>query len=255
MAKWKGKVIGGGIGFMFGGPFGAILGTMAGDFFDRSAIVTRISGFENNGDEAVNSFSETDRSFIFTTHLVGTLMSVAKADGQVNRQEIKTIESTFIKLGFVGDDLSYIRNLINKLTYENINLQEMCRNYSSVADYNERLMLLRIVYLVAFADNVFHPSEDNIIKRIVEYLDINVNDALKIRSEFVKESKVRKSYNIFGISPNASKDEVERAYRDLSKKYHPDKVAHLGDEFTKLAHEKFQEINKAYEEIKMEKGF
>ena len=111
MAKWKGKVIGGGIGFMFGGPFGAILGTMAGDFFDRSAIVTRISGFETNGSEAANNFSETDRSFIFTTHLVGTLMSVAKADGQVNRQEIKTIESTFIKLGFVGDDLAYIRNL------------------------------------------------------------------------------------------------------------------------------------------------
>ncbi len=253
MAKWKGKVIGGGIGFMFGGPFGAILGTMAGDFLDRSSI--RISGFGDNDFDAINSFSETDRSFIFTTHLVGTLMSVAKADGQVNRQEIKTIESTFIKLGFVGDDLAYIRDLINKLTYENINLQEMCSKYRSVADYNERLMLLRIVYLVAFADNVFHSSEDNIIKMIVGYLDINPNDALKVRSEFVKESKAKKSYNIFGISPNATKDEVDRAYRDLSKKYHPDKVAHLGDEFSKMAHEKFREINKAYEEIKMEKGY
>jgi DnaJ like chaperone protein len=50
-------------------------------------------------------------------------------------------------------------------------------------------------------------------------------------------------------------EDVKKSYRLLSKKYHPDRVSHLGDEFAKLASEKFQIINKAYEEIKKEKRF
>lgn len=245
MAKWKGKVIGGGIGFMFGGPFGAILGTMAGDFFDRSTIVSE--------KYVIDDFSDTDRSFIFTTHLVGILMTVAKSDGNINEREVKFIEKTFINLGFSGNDLYYIENLINKLTHEDINIQQVCYKYKSVSNYNERLMLLRIVYSIAFADNIFHPNEDKVIKLIVGYLDINEGDASRIRAEFIKESS--RYYEIFGISHNASKEDLERAYRNLSKKYHPDKVAHLGEEFAKLAHEKFQMINRAYQEIKKEKGY
>lgn len=246
MAKWKGKIIGGGIGFMFGGPFGAILGTMAGNFFDKNSVGNEVY-YE------IGNFSDTDRSFIFTTHLVGTLMSVAKADGQINEREVDVIERTFVNLGFTGRDLNYIKNLINKLSSEDINLQEMCYKYKTVSNYNERLILLRIVYLVAFADNEFHPNEDEVIKQIVTYLDINLGDASRVRAEFVKDST--RNYKIFGLSNSASKGEVESAYRNLSKKYHPDKVAHLGEEFTRLAHDKFQVINKAYNEIKKEKGY
>ena len=246
MAKWKGKIIGGGIGFMFGGPFGAILGTMAGDFFDKSNV-------ENEAYYEIDNFNDTDRSFIFTTHLVGTLMSVAKADGQINQREVDVIKKTFVNFGFTGNDLDYIRNLINKLSFEDINLQEMCYKYKTVSNYNERLMLLRIVYIIAFADNVFHSNEDEVIKQIVTYLDINTGDSSRVRAEFIKDST--KNYKIFGLSNNASKKEVESAYRNLSKKYHPDKVAHLGEEFTRLAHDKFQVINKAYNEIKVEKGY
>lgn len=48
---------------------------------------------------------------------------------------------------------------------------------------------------------------------------------------------------------------LKKAYRRLSKQYHPDRVSHLGDEFIRLAKDKFQSINKAYEEIKNDKGF
>lgn len=246
MAKWKGKVIGAGIGWMLGGPFGAILGTMAGDILDRTTA-------SKGNFDVIDNFSDTDRSFIFTTHLVGTLMSVAKADGHLNEREAIVIEKTFVNLGFRGEDLNYIRNLINRLAHENINLEEMCGKYKTVSNYNERLMLLKIVYIVAFADNVYHPDEDKVIKKIIRYLDISENDASGARAEFIKEDS--RNYDIFGLTSNASKEEIESAYRSLSKKYHPDKVAHLGEEFSSLAHKKFQMINKAYQEIKLERGF
>lgn len=54
-------------------------------------------------------------------------------------------------------------------------------------------------------------------------------------------------YEILGIHPGASKEEIQAAYRKIAQQYHPDKVAHLGQEFQDLAREKFVEIQAAYD--------
>jgi hypothetical protein len=57
----------------------------------------------------------------------------------------------------------------------------------------------------------------------------------------------RDPYKILDISRNATPEEIKSAYRKKAQRYHPDRVAHLGDEFQQLAKQKFQEIQKAYE--------
>ena len=52
-------------------------------------------------------------------------------------------------------------------------------------------------------------------------------------------------YKVLGVSPDASDDEIKRAYRQLAKKYHPDR--NPGDAY---AAKKMQEVNAAYEQIK-----
>ena len=67
-----------------------------------------------------------------------------------------------------------------------------------------------------------------------------------------KQKKARRSfdpYQVLGISPGASKAEIQQAYRARLAEYHPDKVNHLGEELQKLAHEKVLEITKAYEQL------
>ena len=54
-------------------------------------------------------------------------------------------------------------------------------------------------------------------------------------------------YEILGVSPNASDEEVKAAYRELVKKYHPDK--YQDNPLSGLAQEKLQEVNEAYDEI------
>lgn len=56
-------------------------------------------------------------------------------------------------------------------------------------------------------------------------------------------------YEILGISPSASKTQIQTAYKDAIKKYHPDKLAHLGEEFCILANKKFIEIQNAYDTL------
>ncbi|BCN30695.1 J domain-containing protein [Anaeromicropila herbilytica] len=54
-------------------------------------------------------------------------------------------------------------------------------------------------------------------------------------------------YSVLGISPSASNDEIKRAYRELSRKYHPDSYAN--NPLSGLAEEKFKEVQEAYDQI------
>ena len=65
---------------------------------------------------------------------------------------------------------------------------------------------------------------------------------------------MRNPYEVLGVSPNATDDEIKKAYRALARKYHPDK--YRDSDLADLASEKMKEVNAAYEEIKTmrEKG-
>jgi DnaJ like chaperone protein len=69
---------------------------------------------------------------------------------------------------------------------------------------------------------------------------------------FVKN--INSAYDILEIVPEATNEEVKKAYRRLAVEYHPDKVAHLGEDIRKSATEKFQTLNAAYEQIKKQRG-
>lgn len=62
-------------------------------------------------------------------------------------------------------------------------------------------------------------------------------------------------YKILEVSPKASNDEVKKAYRELSRKYHPD--SYINNPLSELAEEKFKEIQEAYNQImdERERGY
>jgi DnaJ like chaperone protein len=63
-------------------------------------------------------------------------------------------------------------------------------------------------------------------------------------------SNVWDPYKILGVDRSASQENIKHAYRLLAGKYHPDKVAHLGDEFKAMAEKRFKEIQRAYQELR-----
>ena len=56
-------------------------------------------------------------------------------------------------------------------------------------------------------------------------------------------------WTILGVERNASQAEIRRAFHKLAVQYHPDKVHHMGEDFQKIAHEKFTELQEAYERM------
>jgi preprotein translocase subunit Sec63 len=63
------------------------------------------------------------------------------------------------------------------------------------------------------------------------------------------QDKISRCIEILGLKPNASQEEVNQAYRDLAKVWHPDRFAG-SPRLQKKAEEKLKEINAAYEYIK-----
>ena len=64
----------------------------------------------------------------------------------------------------------------------------------------------------------------------------------------------RDYYEVLGVDKSASAEEIKKAYRKMAVKYHPDKVATLGEDVQKAAEEKFKAISQAYEAICKERG-
>ncbi len=96
-------------------------------------------------------------------------------------------------------------------------------------------------------------KEESHIHTIAGYLGISHNDYESIKAMFYKTAD--SAYKILEIDKTASVDEIKKAYRTMAKKYHPDKVIHLGQEHQKGAEEKFKQVQEAYEQIQKERGF
>ncbi|MCG8638728.1 MAG: DnaJ domain-containing protein [Desulfobacterales bacterium] len=64
-----------------------------------------------------------------------------------------------------------------------------------------------------------------------------------------RKNRVKPPHEILGVKSDASKSEIKQAYKEAVKKYHPDKLSHLGEEFAHLANEKFLELQKAYDTL------
>jgi len=178
--------------------------------------------------------------------------SLALSDGELGT--IFYFTGTFFRqaMGFSGGDLQIVMDLIKRALKQDFDLRLICQRINKTFGYEERLTLLRVLYSVAYADEVIKESEERLIDAIAGYMNILGKDRISIRGEFIKEKD--KYYNILGIERKASREEIKRAYREMVNKYHPDKVSHLGKEFSELAHQRIVQINEAYNQIKNEKG-
>jgi DnaJ-class molecular chaperone len=67
------------------------------------------------------------------------------------------------------------------------------------------------------------------------------------------QTGVKSDYEILEVSPNASHEQIDAAYRRLSQMYHPDKVETLAPEYKAIAVAKMKEINAAYARLKSQR--
>jgi DnaJ like chaperone protein len=231
-----GKWIGGGLGWAFGGPIGAILGFAIGSMFDSAKKGKYEHGRTRSGD--------------FGVSLLILSAAVMKADGKVLKSEVDFVKRFFVRQ-FGVEETRKKMLLLKEILKQNIPVQDVCLQIRQYMDIASRLQLMHFLFGTALADGHIDTSEINVIHFIAGYLGISQGDYDSIKAMFVKDTE--SAYKILEIYPDASDQEVKAAYRKMAVKYHPDKVAHLGGKIQKVAKEKFQQLNNAYGEIKKER--
>jgi DnaJ like chaperone protein len=120
-------------------------------------------------------------------------------------------------------------------------------------DYPSRLQLMHLIFGIAKADGSVAHSEMIQLELITGDLSITLSEINSLKNLFIKSTDW--AYGIIGLNQTFTNEEIKQAYRMLTKKNHPDKVAYLGEEVMLKAQEKFQKINVAFEVFRKERGF
>ena len=236
-----GKWLGGGLGFIMGGPIGGLLGFLAGSMIDGATV--------GSGTYTTEAGRTTPGAF--GVSLLVLIAAVMKADGKVVKSELDYVRQFFVRQ-FGKDSAAEASIMLRDLLKKDIPLKDVCQQIERGMDYSSRLQLLHLLFNVSLADGNIHPSELDVIDRISQYLGISSADFMSIKNMFVPE--MDSSYKILEIEKTATNDDVKKAYRKMAMKYHPDKVSHLGEDYRKSADEKFKKVNEAYEKIKKERN-
>lgn len=191
----------------------------------------------------------------FVELLVRILIGVMKIDRRMDDRALNVIRAFFRQnLQYNPVAMMWLEDLIRHSLDQSDSVEELCMEFNARFNYESKLILLQLVYRVVFANDFQTDAERDLIVRIVSLLGISEADHNRIRVFFQATDNADAYYKILGLSPGASKEEIRKAYRHAIKENHPDKVHHLGEEFVKVAEEKMQQINKAYDYLVKRSG-
>ncbi len=206
---------------------------------------------------AVYESSRTETHKLFVHLLVNILVKIAQLDGRFSRAELTTMTNFFqYSLKYNQEQMYWVKQLIKDARDSESSMEELLGEFkSSFAAYEPRLILLELIYQIIYIKRPVDQRELGQARQIAVFLDIRDYDLRNIEAKYMygqqetATSVVQleiKYYAVLGLEEGADFTEIKKAYRKLSMQYHPDKVAHLGDEFKGVAEEKMKEINESY---------
>ena len=228
MNKW----LWGGLGWAIGGPIGAIMGYALGSITSQQ------------------TYTQT-RGGDFGAAMLVLFAAVMKADNELKKTELEFVKRFFIE-NFGTSYTKQRMELFKKILKQDIDIKSVCNQIKIHMDINSKLQLIHVMFGLSKADNNIHKNELNTISNIAKLIDLNEKDFNSIKAMFIENTE--SAYKILGLDSKSNNSEIKLAYRKMAAKFHPDKVAHLGEEFTKVAEEKFKAINDAYQKIKKERN-
>lgn len=234
------SLLGASLGWWVFGPVGALLGFVMGSFADNASS-------DNARGRAIGDARDG-----FVAALLVLMAAVMKADGKVVRTELDYVKA-YLRGSFSEEKAAQALLMLRDILEQNIPMQQVARQIAQHIDYNSRIQLVHMLFGVANADGQIAQSEQDVIRRIAKDLGLSSIDYEAVLNMYIKSTE--SAYKILEIDASASEDEIKKAYRKMAIKFHPDKVAHLGEEFQTSANEKFKHVNEAYDTIKKQRGF
>jgi DnaJ like chaperone protein len=258
MLRWTGKVVGGFLGMVALGPFGALLGVLLGHQLDAAS----------NEPPPVSPTAIGAQFFRITFRVMGYL---AKSDGRVSEREIAAARAVMSELHL---DAAQERVAIECFTAGKVPgfdldnelalLRQACAGRPDLMHF-----FLEIEVRAALAGNDLEGPVSALLVRVAAQLGISrfelahIEAALRIRRDRFARAPIRdtaqqlsEAYRVLESAPAANDEDVVKAYRRQLSRHHPDKLKANGlpDSMIEHAKERTQQIIEAYELIRTQRG-
>ncbi|WP_330924809.1 co-chaperone DjlA [Candidatus Sororendozoicomonas aggregata] len=256
------------LGLSFGGPFGALFGGMLGAWINNNYLQnnprnTRRTGFDRQ---------QAQSAFFNATFLV--MGRLAKADGRVSEDEIQMASTIMQEMRLSHHQRRMAIELFNQGKAVDTNIEEAIRAFRQIAGSTTLIpMFLEIQLQAAYADGDLTQAERDVFSSICRTLGISSlsfdmlhNRFLAQRSFYQGHSRhqgnfqrsstadeLKHAYDVLGVASTATDAEIKKAYRKLMSQHHPDKLVAKGlpEEMMEVAKQKTQEIQGAYDKIRL----
>lgn len=252
--KWLGGVV----GFVAGGPLGALLGFVLGSLFEEKSPKAQY----NNTSQPQEDINAGQRnSFMFSLMVLASY--IIKADGKVMHSEMELVRR-FLRVNFGEDAVNEGNEILLKLFEHRKQvdaqdpyafkrtINDCGRQIAANMSYEQRLQLLNFLAMIAKADGHVCDQEIVALREVAAAMGLSASEVDSMLN--LGTDTLEAAYKVLEISPSATDDEVKAAYRKLAMKHHPDRVASLGEDIRKAAEEKFRQLNEAKEKIYKARG-
>lgn len=255
---WIGKLFGVVIGYMIGNVLGALIGLGIGHWVDRHLARTRLG---------LGNVREIRATFFRTTFSV--MGHVCKADGRVSEAEIAAAEAVMRHMNLSPERRREAMEHFQAGKAADFDLDEAIDAFRRTSRGQPLLvrMFLEIQIQAALADGEVDETERRVLLYIAERLGLSEQDYARLEAflrsgarqhggERDSKEALADAYAELGVEASASDAEVKRAYRKLMSQHHPDKLVSRGlpESMIRVAQERTQEIQAAYEMIKKNRG-
>ncbi len=273
------KLVGAFLGFLLGGPSGFLLGLLIGHALDKNFIT--ISSSYHFDEARHQQFAE--KIFFESTFLV--MGYIAQLDGRVSESTIERARTVMDTLYLNANQKRQAILLFNQGKKAQFSLQSVldrlviaCRSTPSLLQHfvriqqqvashdakslskeKERVLtqLYRVLKMNRFQFNEFESLFDNYFHQNSD-TQYRQNHQNRYTYQNQSSDRFKKACETLGISPEATHEEVKKAYRRLRGKYHPDRLSsqtHLSTQALKNAREKLHLLQKAYDTVCRTKNF
>ena len=247
-------------GFFFarirGAMIGFFLGSLLNELFNKET--------DKQYTFRTNSRQNRQSALDFELNLLKLSAIVITADGKTSQKELDYVRMEFVRM-FGKARANQVFDLFKKEKNKNNSLHEVCARIRQGMPAAVRSQLLHYLFKIALADGVITDKEIAVIAQIAAQLRIPKQEFYAIKAMFTQQRQssyrtkpnnysLNTAYTILEINETATDSEVKKAYRTLVKKYHPDKLQHLGKVHVAAAEEKFKKIQEAYEKIRINRG-
>jgi DnaJ like chaperone protein len=263
---------------MTGGPIGSLIGAVLGYQFEKmlnevntpetqgtfsgsSGFGSRVYGqqdYDQQDYRRQQQYEGQRNSFLFSMLVLASY--VIKADGRVMHSEMELVRNV-LRQNFGDSARLQGEEILNKLFEEQKRqgasrfrntVAQCCQQIAYNMDHAQRLQLLNFLVLIAQADGRVDPAEVTAMKECAQWMQMSTDEVDSMLG--LGKDDLESAYRVLGVSPDATDDDLKRAYRRLALEHHPDKVAALGEDIRKAAEKKFQEINAAKDRIWKARG-